>query len=138
MRRELILAPTSFRPAEILALWGVQPEFAQVAEIGGVRYFEVVVADTVTDQQIADLETILASHQPSPSDSERASTLVDLLAQGMTALQTILDSTDIPAGTRTTAQLSNDVRALQQAIKAEARVLRRVLRLIRADFNGTD
>jgi hypothetical protein len=60
------------------------------------------------------------------------------LAAAMAAMQTILDTADIPAGTLTTAQVSNHVRALQTAVKAEARLLRRLVRAIRADYTGSD
>jgi hypothetical protein len=65
-------------------------------------------------------------------------TLEDALATSMAAMQQIIDTADIPAGTLTTAQLSNHVRALQTAVKAEARLLRRLVRAVRADYTGSD
>ena len=63
-------------------------------------------------------------------------TLHDLVRQAMVGMQAIIDS---PQVTFTTlAQAQTQMRQLQAQVKDEARVLRRMLRLLLGDFTGTD
>lgn len=130
-------APNPCHPRDVLAAWGVPGQAAQAVEQDGVAYLEVG-ADFVSQADLDALTVLLASWVQPPSASERATTIDGLLAQSMAGLQTIIDTADIPAGTLTGAQLSNHVRALQQAVKVEARALRRLVRLVRGDLSGTD
>jgi len=69
---------------------------------------------------------------------QNADTIDQRLAAAMAALQQIIDAADIAPGTLTAAQLSNAVRALQAAVKTEARALRRIIRHVRGDLTGSD
>lgn len=123
-----------------------QDDVAAVAAAQGVVFQGVSnKAGTVSlicfDEQpanvVASWQAACAGSPPSTPQRTRAA-LEDQLASAMAAMQQIIDTPDIAAGTLTTAQLSNAVRQLQTAVKAEARLLRRILRVMRADYTGAD
>lgn len=74
------------------------------------------------------------------SDTEahtrRASEIRTLTAEALSHLQAIIDTP--PVTFSTVAQAQTQVRALQSAVKLQARVLRRLVRLAADQLDGTD
>lgn len=89
------------------------------------------------DRPLAELQAAVAA---APDDNSQAnqSTINDRLDQALAAMQTIIDTPDLAAGTLTAAQLSTAARQLQTAAKAEARLLKNVVRHLRATYNAVD
>lgn len=65
-------------------------------------------------------------------------TVGDRLDQALANMQQIIDATDLPAGTLTAAQLSTAARQLQTAVKAQARLLKNLVRQARSTFDQVD
>lgn len=79
--------------------------------------------------------TVTISNEVLPADVERFQQLTALAAQAMAAMQQIIDSPQPTFSNIAGAQTA--ARSLHQAVVAEARLLRRLIRLAVHDFDGT-
>lgn len=130
--------------ANLPALWN-QNDATYAARTAGIRPDGVNVSDNVVtlicrDEQPAANVTAWQAAMAGPPPATPARTAEDIdtaLATAMTRLQQILDQPALPTGTLTAAQLSDAARTQQQATKALALALRRTIRLVRADYDGT-
>lgn len=66
-----------------------------------------------------------------------AETVRTQAAAALAGLQAIIDSADLPAGTLTAAQLSVAARQTQDAVKFQARAIRRLIRVALADYSDS-
>lgn len=73
-----------------------------------------------------------------PAASVNAETIANAYAADLANLQGILAQADIPAGTLTTAQLSNFIRTAQTNQRQIARALIHAARYLRGDFSGVE
>lgn len=73
---------------------------------------------------------------PPTTPARTAEQIDQALADAMARMQQIADWTALPAGTLTAAQLSDAARTNQTATKAIAATVRRIIRVMRADFDG--
>lgn len=69
-------------------------------------------------------------------EAETRATLLTLVSQALTVLQAIIDTP--PPTITSVAQAQTAIRALQVQVKDEARVLRRLVRLVAGLLDGTD
>lgn len=82
------------------------------------------------------IEDIAASHER--ANSPHAAAIVTGLAQAMATLSTIIDAPAPANGTMSTAVLSAHVRDQAAAIRALARIQRRLIRYMFGAFDGAD
>lgn len=118
-------------------------------------------ADTATDTHDRSVElvdgqpTVVWTQRPwtpdelaaRQADSNRT-TIDAAITQALAELQQLVDAPavpDIPAGTLTTAQLSNVLRSMRDVVQQNragiqrvAGTLKQTIRLVRGDFDGTD
>lgn len=73
-----------------------------------------------------------------PIEQANETTVAEQLRNALGTLTTIIDAADPGAGTLTGIQLSNAVRSLNTAVKALARIERRLIRHAVRDFTGSD
>lgn len=136
-------------------------------EVGGTPAFRMVDDGTTrrirtTDVTQQALDTAVASHTANPAvvppptpgevaqaEAEANQGIVDArMAEAIADLTSLIGAAPVdtvPAGTMTTAQLSNAVRQLREAVQANragsqqvARVVRDLVRFVRGDFADID
>lgn len=128
---------------------------ARYAEMSGQTCTNVALADQATATQRGWLgpipaqvgpgwtttdggQTWTSGTLPVPPEQANQQTVADQLRQALNALQSIVDAAAPPAGTLTTAQLSNAVRALDASVKTMARAERRLIRNAVQDYTASD
>lgn len=150
MIRHLAPLPAAYSFGQVEALtrtrFPTQDGVGHVAT-GGAGSVAVYLPDPQpSDAALGAWRADVAAHVPvSPTPEETAaaavaneSTLRQQAELGLAQLQAIIDAADPAAGTLTTAQLSNAVRQLTAAVKTEARIQRRLIRLAISKLDGTD
>lgn len=115
--------------------------------------------DTTTHDRslelVGNVPTVVWTARPWTADELTArqadnnrTTIDQAITDALAELQAIVDApavADVPAGTLTTAQLSNGLRTMRDAVQANragaqriARTLRHTIRLARGDYDGID
>lgn len=148
MIRHLAPRPATYSLAQLRA--ATVTRFPAVVDVNTVdadvpslaAYFENGPTDATVTAWRADVAAHVPQH-PTPEEvvltaqtNEQA--LLALADAGLAQLQAIIDAADPAAGTLTTAQLSTAVRTLTSAVKTEARIQRRIIRLAIGKLDSTD
>lgn len=123
-----------------------QRDAAWLAAQNGVAALNVFIDGTTATawcdapQPLATLDAWQAAMAATPAPADAPWRIVgqidDALVTAMTRLQQIIDQPTLPTGTLTAAQLSDAARAQQAATKALALGMRRLIRLVRSDYDG--